>query len=248
MAERVILVTNDDSYHAEGIKALEEGLRALGRVVVVAPDRDRSAAAHALTLRHPLRPRAHGPDHWSVDGTPTDCVNLGVLGLVDARPDLVVSGINSGLNLGDDVTYSGTVAAAIEGTVLGVPSIAMSQDGPPFDYPAGARIAARISALVLERGLPRDTFLSVNVPRGPVFGARLTRQGRRIYHEPIVKRVDPRGKTYYWIGGKPSGWREDPGCDHAAVEEGLVSITPLHIDLTNHAALGEIAGWELFRS
>jgi 5'-nucleotidase len=244
MAETVILLTNDDSYYADGLKALGEALAPLGRIVVVAPDRDRSAASHALTLNHPLRPKRHGPDRWSVDGTPTDCVNLGVLGLIEPRPAVVVSGINSGLNLGDDVTYSGTIAAAIEGTILGVPSIAVSQDGPPFDYAAGATIAARITAMVLERGLPRDTFLSVNVPGGKILGSRLTRQGRRIYHEPIVKREDPRGKTYYWIGGKPSGWREDRGCDHTAVEEGYVSITPLHIDLTNHAALGDLAPWE----
>ena len=244
MTEPVILLTNDDSFHAEGLKALGEALSPLGRIVIVAPDRDRSAASHALTLNHPLRPRSHGADRWSVDGTPTDCVNLGVLGLIEPRPRLVVSGINSGLNLGDDVTYSGTVAAAIEGTVLGVHSIAVSQDGPPFDYASGARIAAGIAARVLESGLPRDTFLSVNIPAGTVQGTRLTRQGRRTYHESIVKREDPRGKTYYWIGGKPSGWREDPGCDHSAVEAGFVSITPLHIDLTNHAALGELAAWE----
>ncbi len=245
MPSPVILVTNDDAYHAEGLRALDEALRPLGRIVVVAPDRDRSAASHALTLNHPLRLRHHGEDRYSVDGTPTDCVNLGVLGLIEPRPDLVVSGINAGLNLGDDVTYSGTIAAAIEGAVLGVPSIAISQDGPPFDYPAGARMAARIAAMTLERGLPRDTFLSVNMPAGAIQGIRLTRQGRRIYHEPIVKRIDPRGKSYYWIGGKPSGWREDPDCDHAAIEGGFVSVTPLHIDLTNHAALEVLVSWEM---
>lgn len=245
MPGRVILLSNDDGYHAEGLRVLSEEIAGLGRIVIVAPDRDRSAASHALTLNHPLRPRALGRDRYSVDGTPTDCVNLGVLGLIDTRPDLVVSGINAGLNLGDDVTYSGTVAAAIEGTVLGVPSVAVSVDGPPFDFHAAAKIATRIATLVLEKGLPRDTFLSVNVPASEIRGTRLTRQGRRIYHEVIVKRVDPRGKTYYWIGGKPSGWREDPGCDHAAIEEGFVSVTPLHIDLTNHAALGELASWEL---
>ena len=120
----------------------------------------------------------------------------------------------------------------------------IAQDGPPFDYRGGAAIAARIAAKVLERGLPRDTLLSVNIPAGEIRGTRLTRQGRRVYHESIVKRIDPRGKTYYWIGGKPSGWREDRGCDHSAVAEGFVSVTPLHIDLTNHAALGELAAWE----
>lgn len=245
MPRPVILLTNDDAYFAEGLRFLDESLSPLGRVVVVAPDRDRSAASHALTLNHPLRLRPHGEDRYSVDGTPTDCVNLGVLGLIEPRPDLVVSGINAGLNLGDDVTYSGTVAAAIEGTVLGVPSIAVSQDGPPFDYPAGARVAAQIARMVIERGLPRDTFLSVNIPAKEIRGMLITRQGRRIYHEPIVKRVDPRGKTYYWIGGKPSGWRDDPGCDHSAVKEGYVSVTPLHIDLTNHAALEGLSSWSL---
>ena len=189
MSAPVILATNDDGYHAEGIRILADSLASMGRVVVVAPDRDRSAASHALTLTQPLRPRSLAPDRFSVDGTPTDCVNLGVLGLIDVRPDLVVSGINSGLNLGDDVTYSGTVAAAIEGTVLGVPSIAISLDGPPFDYPAAAGIAVKLATLVLEKGLPRDTLLSVNVPSGRIRGTKLTRQGRRIYHEVIVKRV-----------------------------------------------------------
>jgi len=246
MRPPLILLTNDDAFHAEGLRALAEAMHALGRVVVVAPERDRSAASHALTLDHPLRSRRHGEDRWAVNGTPTDCVNLGVLGLLDARPDLVVSGINAGLNVGDDVTYSGTIAAALEGTVLGVPSIAVSQDGPPFDFKRGAMVAVRIAAAVLERGLPVDTLLSVNVPRAPHKGVKLTRQGRRIQHEPIVERVDPRGKTYFWIGGKPSGWRDDPGCDHAAIDEGFVSITPLSIDLTNHEALGgELADWKL---
>lgn len=241
----VILLTNDDAYHAEGLKALHQGLSGLGRLVVVAPDRDRSAASHALTLVHPLRPKSHGADRWSVDGTPTDCVNLGVLGLLDARPDLIVSGINAGLNVGDDVTYSGTIAAAIEGTVLGVPSIAVSQDGPPFAFERGAAIARTVAAKVLADGLPRDTLININVPAGPIQGLRITRQGRREYHEPIVKREDPRGKVYYWIGGKPSGWRDDPECDHAAILASFVSITPLHIDLTNHAALATIGAWSL---
>lgn len=245
MSAPVILLTNDDGYHAEGLRALAGAMSGFGRIVIVAPDRDRSAASHALTLGRPLRPRAHGEDRFSVDGTPTDCVNLGVLGLIDTRPALVVSGINAGLNLGDDVTYSGTVAAAIEATVLGVPSIALSLDGPPFKFTAAGEIAAKLARFVLDTGLPRDTFLSANIPAGAIQGFRLTRQGRRIYHESIVKRIDPRGKSYYWIGGKPSGWREDHGCDHAAIEENYVSISPLHIDLTNHAALGELAPWEM---
>jgi 5'-nucleotidase len=241
----LILLTNDDAFHAEGLRDLAAAMHALGRVVVVAPDRDRSAASHALSLDHPLRPRRHAEDRWAVDGTPTDCVNLGVLGLLDARPALVVSGINAGLNVGDDVTYSGTIAAAIEGIVLGVPSIAVSQDGPPFDFERGAKVAVAIAETVLEKGLPQDTLLSINVPRGAHKGMKLTTQGRRVQHEPIVKRVDPRGKTYYWIGGKPSGWRDDPRCDHAAVDEGYVSITPLSIDLTNHRALdGDLSAWE----
>jgi 5'-nucleotidase len=231
MSGPLILLTNDDAFHAEGLRDLVAAMHALGRVVVVAPDRDRSAASHALSLDHPLRPRRHEEDRWSVDGTPTDCVN--------------VSGINAGLNVGDDVTYSGTIAAAIEGTVLGVPSIAVSQDGPPYDFARGAEVAVAIARTVLERGLPTDTLLSINVPREPHKGMKITRQGRRVYHEPIVERVDPRGKTYYWIGGKPSGWRDDPRCDHAAVGDGYVSVTPLSIDLTNHQALdAELASWE----
>src|SRR2546427_6566991 len=189
MSPPVILVTNDDGYHAEGLRTLAEAAACLGRVVVVAPDRDRSAASHALTLTRPLRARAHGKDRFSVDGTPTDCVNLGVLGLIDPRPDLVVAGINAGLNLGDDVTYSGTVAAAIEGTVLGVPSIALSLDGPPFDYAAAAAFAAKLGALVLERGLPRDTLLSVNLPATHAKGTKLTRHGRRVHHELAERRA-----------------------------------------------------------
>ena len=211
----------------EGLRALAEAVHALGRVVVVAPDRDRSAASHALTLDHPLRAPA-GRGSLGRGRHAHRLRHLGVLGLLDARPDIVVSGINAGLNVGDDVTYSGTIAGAIEGTVLGVPSIAhLRRTGPPFDFVAAAALAVRIAALVLDRGLPADTLLSINVPRGPHEGMQADAPG-----PPRPARADrrargPGGKTYYWIGGKPSGWREDPTATTRRSKTGYVSITPL---------------------
>jgi 5'-nucleotidase len=237
-----ILLTNDDGIAAPGLEALGRALEAVGEVTVIAPDREQSASSHALTLHRPLRVNRQAERRYSVDGTPTDCVNLGILNLLSVRPRLVVSGINRGMNLGDDITYSGTVSAAFEGTLLGVPSFAISQEvrdgradfGPAADY------AAKLAQRILEQPLPPGTLLNVNVPGAPPKGARLTRQGRRTYHQGVVERVDPSGRQYYWLGGIPPKWDEDPDSDFAAISEGLVSLTPLHLDLTHYGLLQEL--------
>ncbi len=238
-ATPLILVSNDDGVHSAGIAALARALGDLGEVVVVAPDRERSAVSHSLTLHRPLRVEALGPGRYAVDGTPTDCVNLGVNGILRRRPALVVSGINKGANLGDDVTYSGTVSAAMEGTLLGLPAFAVSLVGRgEFQFEGAARFARRLAAWVLERGLPSDTLLNVNVPTPvdgqPVGGFALTRMGRRRYGDAIIEKVDPRGKKYYWIGGDELEFEDAEGTDFHAVSHGLISVTPIHLDLTNY--------------
>jgi 5'-nucleotidase len=241
----VILVTNDDGIHAPGLAALAEALTALGEVYVVAPDREQSAVGHALTLHRPLRVDRIGERKFAVNGTPSDCVNLAVLGLLPEAPVLVASGVNHGSNLGDDVTYSGTVSAAMEGTLLGVPSMAVSQadpDGEGFD--GAATVARAVAMRLLVEGLPAKTLLNVNVPRGEIKGIRLTRLGHRIYREKVIREVDPRGRPYYWIGAGPPEWAEDSGADIAAVHDGFASVTPLHLDLTHHGALGRMTEWE----
>jgi 5'-nucleotidase len=245
-----ILVTNDDGIHAPGIRALAEALRKVGRVAVVAPDRERSAVGHALTLHHPLRATRIGPDIFSVDGTPTDCVNLGIHDLVSFTPDVVVSGINRGSNLGDDVTYSGTVSAAMEATLMGIPAIAVSlcTDGEGRHYDSAAGFAARLAGEVFSRGLPADTFLNVNIPdldRSELLPPLITRQGRRRYDGGIVDKVDPRGRKYYWIGSGELTFLDLPGTDYHAVSRGHISITPLHLDLTNYASFETLSAWQL---
>jgi 5'-nucleotidase len=241
----VILVTNDDGVHAAGLQALAAALDELGEVYVVAPDREQSAVGHALTLHRPLRVDQVGERRFAVNGTPSDCVNLGVLGLLPEPPVLVVSGINHGSNLGDDVTYSGTVSAAMEGTLLGVPSMAVSQaEGEVAGFEAAGRVAQLVAARLLVEGLPAKTLLNVNVPRGEVSGIRMTRLGHRVYREKVIQEVDPRGRPYYWIGVGPPEWREDEASDIAAVHAGLASVTPLHLDLTHFGALGRMAEWE----
>jgi len=244
----LILVTNDDGIHSPGLQVLCEALQPLGRVVVVAPDRERSAISHALTLHSPLRAVEHANDWWAVDGTPTDCVNLGIHGLLKQAPDLVVSGINLGANLGDDLTYSGTVAAAMEATLMGVPALAVSLVAERFlkeDFFWGGRWAARIAAYVLEHGLPADTFLNVNIPAKQPLGLRLTRQGKRRYADAVVQNLDPRGRAYYWIGAGELSFHDLDGTDVHAVHRGLVSMTPLHLDLTNYAAFERLRGWNI---
>ncbi|MCC6848289.1 MAG: 5'/3'-nucleotidase SurE [Deltaproteobacteria bacterium] len=234
----VILVCNDDGIRSDGIQALARAVAPLGEVYVVAPDREQSAAGHSLTLHRPLRVEEIAPRQIAIDGTPTDCVNLAVSGILPARPGLVVSGINKGANLGDDLTYSGTVSAAMEGTLLGIPSVAISLVGRThFDFGPAAEFAARLVAKVLERGLPPDTLLNVNVPdraRCEMTGCRITRQGKRRFGEALVEKTDPRGKKYYWIGGDELGFVHAPGTDYAAILEGAVSITPIHLDLTHY--------------
>jgi 5'-nucleotidase len=238
-AAPLILVSNDDGVHSEGLRALAEALRDVGEVVVVAPDRERSAVSHSLTLHRPLRVEELGPGRFAVDGTPTDCVNLAVNGILSRRPSLVFSGINKGANLGDDVTYSGTVSAAMEGTLLGLPSVAVSLLGREgFRFQSAAAFAVRLARWVVDRGLPPDTLLNVNVPAQidgrPVRGFALTRMGRRRYGDAIVEKVDPRGKKYYWIGGEELEFVDEEGTDFHAVSEGLISVTPIHLDLTNY--------------
>jgi len=244
-----ILITNDDGITAPGLSALADALSACGEIVVVAPDRERSAVSHALTLHSPLRAWQHRPGWFAVDGTPTDCVNLGVHGLFEQRPELVVSGINRGGNMGDDITYSGTVSAAMEATLMGVPALAVSldMDGAwPADYHVAAEYACRVVAMIRERGLPPDTFLNVNVPACPaedIRGICLTRQGKRVYSDLVERKVDPRGKDYYWLGCGELGFQNLPGTDFFAVANRYVSVTPLHLDLTNYGSFSLLNQW-----
>ncbi len=245
----VILVTNDDGIAAPGLRALADAMRPLGRVVIVAPDRERSGAGHALTLGRPLRVREVGPDEYSVDGTPTDCVHLGVFNLTRSeQPSLVVSGINRGLNVGDDVTYSGTVAGALEGTLLHIPSAAFSaqsDENGAIDFTVAAEFAGRIARRVLRSGLDEGILLNVNVPSGAPAGVRVTRQGTRTYRAAVVERLDPSGRPYYWIAGAdmtPSG---EPDGDHRAIRDGYISVSPLHANLTDVPSLETLGNWDL---
>jgi 5'-nucleotidase len=245
----LILVCNDDGIGAAGLRVLVESLRPLGEVVVVAPDRERSAAGHSLTLNRPLR-ASHLDDGWySVDGTPTDCITLAVMGLLPRRPQLVAAGINHGSNMGDDVTYSGTVASALEATLQGIPAFAMSLAGDgEFEFRGAGAFARRLAEEILRRGLPRDTLLNVNVPNLPadaIRGVAVTRQGRRVYSETVVRKIDPRGKAYYWIGGTGPAWERLGDTDYDAVSGGRISVTPLQFDLTNHQVIGELTAWGL---
>lgn len=248
----LILVTNDDGIRSQGILVLARALKRVGEVYVVAPDRERTAAGHSLTLHKPLRIEAQGPRMFAISGTPTDCVNLAVNQILPRRPDLVVSGINKGGNLGDDVTYSGTVSAAMEGTLLGIPSIAVSQLGEErFHFQTAARFAVRLARWVHRFGLPTDTLLNVNVPDLPpeeVKGLRVTCLGKRMFDSnSIIEKKDPRGKTYYWIGGNRVAWESRKDTDQEAVEKGMVSVTPVHLDLTNYAALAALRDLEKWR-
>jgi 5'-nucleotidase len=243
-----ILVTNDDGIQSPGIQALAKALSAIGEVWVVAPDRERTAAAHAVTLHKPLRVHQTGRRAYSVNGTPVDCVNLALLKIMPKPPQLVVSGINRGVNLGDDVLYSGTVSAAVEGTILGVPSMAVSQEGQhDFRFAVGATYAARVAQLVLDQGLPEETLLNVNIPDRPrraITGARVTCLSRRRFDNPIIEKLDPHGRKYYWIAGKRISWSRSKDADHEAIEEGMVSITPIRLDTTHHAVLDRFRAWE----
>ena len=242
-----ILVSNDDGYQAPGIRRLAEALSPLAEVHVVAPERDRSGASNSLTLELPIRASRHDDGVVSVDGTPTDCVHLAITGLLREEPDMVVAGINAGANLGDDVLYSGTVAAAIEGRFLGLPALAISMtSSSPEHFASGARVARLLVDRLLEHPLPADIILNVNVPDLPweeIRGLRATRLGHRHKAEAVIRSEDPRGRPIYWVG--PPGAEQDagPGTDFHAIREGHVSITPLQVDLTRHEALERLSGW-----
>jgi 5'-nucleotidase len=234
-----ILVTNDDGIYSEGIRKLAEALKDVGNVIIVAPDREQSAASHALTLNRPLRLLQIEENEWIVDGTPTDCVNLGVLKLMkETRPDIVVSGINFGANLGDDVTYSGTISAAFEGALLHIPSIALSAVvGEHFSFDGSVRFATSLVRWALEHHRDPAVILNVNFPVAAPAGVRITKLGRRIYTEGVIERLDPRGRAYYWIGGGAPSWHPGEGTDFEAIQAGFISITPLHLDLTHHDSI-----------
>lgn len=245
MTDPLLLVTNDDGVHAPGIRALAGHLAGLGKVFVVAPDREVSACAQSLTLKHPLRAERIGDRIWAVDGTPADCVNLALAKLLPQRPDLVVSGINRGANLGEDVFYSGTVGGAREGTFFGVPALAVSLAArADADFGPAASFARRLAAMVLEKGLPERTLLNVNVPAGVPEGVVITVQGRREHEGTILEGLDPRRRTYYWIEEGQDRWHQDEMSDIHAVRKGLISVTPLQTDTTHHAVLGVFRGWE----
>ncbi len=244
-----ILVTNDDGIRSPGLAALADALAGIGEVWVVAPDRERTAVAHAVTLHKPLRIHRISKRTYMINGTPVDCVNLALLKIMPKTPALLVSGINQGVNLGDDVLYSGTVSAAVEGTILGVPSIAVSQEGGQhkFRFEVGARYAAGVAKLVLRHGLPEETLLNVNVPDRPfrgITGIRVTCLSRRRFDNPIIEKIDPHGRHYYWIAGTRVSWARSKDSDHEALEEGRVSMTPIHLDTTHYGVLDRFRRWE----
>jgi len=245
-----ILVTNDDGIQAPGLRALAEALQAVGEVTVVAPEHEQSAVGHAITLHQPLRVRlldAAGGGWWAVQGTPADCVGLGIRKLIEDGPDLVVAGINRGANLGEDVLYSGTVSAATEAVILGVPAFAVSNVSfTSDDYRAAAAFATDLAGRLLRHPLPPPTFLNVNVPDLPperIAGVRVTRQGWRVYRSTYIERVDPRGRPYYWLGAERPEDEPVPGTDIAAIQAGYIAVTPQQPDLTAHERLAELAGW-----
>lgn len=245
-----ILVTNDDGYLAGGIQALAEAAEALGEVQVVAPDREQSATSHSLTLHYPLRVRTTSDGRQVVDGTPTDCVMLAIGELLDERPDFVLSGINHGANLGDDVLYSGTVAAAMEATILGIPAIAVSHAGRDHDHIADWKdvLTGLLRQLMTRDQFPKETLLNVNLPPvrpDQVEGVRVTTLGRRAYVGSLTRAADPNGREYFWIGGGESKWWGGPESDFRAIHEKCISVTPLHLDLTNYKLLEDIGGWDL---
>jgi 5'-nucleotidase len=247
----LILVTNDDGIDAPGLLALADSVASLGQVWVVAPEKQQSAMSHALTLHKPLRLYGEGERRYAVSGTPTDCVFVGVLHLMPERPAVVLSGVNRGANLGDDVSYSGTVSAALEAAIMGIPGIALSHvDYRSPDYRDGVDFARQLAEQVLRDGLPKGKYLNVNfpsAPRGGIKGVRVTRLGQRYYADTIVECTDPRGRPYFWIGGKDPQFNDIPGSDCNAVHEGYISVTPLHSDPTDHDGLDTLRGWGLER-
>jgi len=254
MTERPhILVTNDDGIDSDSLVPVADALSEVGEVHVIVPERNWSGASHSITLFRPLRCRRTnlrgGREAFMTDGSPTDCVRLAVLGFLKRRPDLIVSGINRGANLGDDITYSGTVAAAMEGVLSSIPSVAISVGsiGGDIDYGPAAAFAALLARNVFERGFMADALLNVNVPALPrhrIEGVEVTRLGKRNYHDQLVERLDPYGNPYYWVGGPAVSDEAEPGTDVAAVRAGRISVTPIRLDLTGHALLDELSSWD----
>ncbi|MGA2193243.1 MAG: 5'/3'-nucleotidase SurE [Nitrospirota bacterium] len=240
----LILATNDDGVYSPGLTTLAHALKELGDVWVVAPDREQSAVSHSLTLHRPLLVEEVMEKVYSVNGTPTDCVNLAVHGLLPGPPDIVVSGINKGANLGEDITYSGTVSAAFEAMIMGIPAFAISMAArEDFIFKSAADFAVKLAGIIIKKGMKKGTLLNVNVPNLPpetIKGAKTTCQGRRVYTGSVLTRVDPRGKKYYWIGGDTERWVDAPDADHAAVREGFISVTPLKLDMTDYEYMGEM--------
>lgn len=236
---RTILVTNDDGIHSQGLEALRQAVAPLGRTIVVAPDRDNSAVSHSLTMSRPLQVKTISEDSYTVDGTPTDCVILALGKILTHKPDLLVSGINAGPNIGDDISYSGTVSAAMEGTMYSIPSMAVSLAGePPYDYAVAAELAKKMAAKILDSMLPHNTLINMNVPAGKKYkGIRITRQGRRLWENAIQETEDPWNRKRYWIGGGTPVKDLGDDTDVRAIQEGFVSVTPIHLDLTNHSGL-----------
>ncbi len=240
-----ILVTNDDGINSSGLISLYNSMKELGDAYIVAPDRERSAVSHSLTMHRPLKVERLNHNIFSVNGTPTDCVAIGVNKILPEKPALIVSGINKGANLGDDITYSGTVSAAIESTIMGIPAFAISlvfkkKSVSPLYFDTAAKIATEIGKYILKNSLPYDTLLNVNVPNLPVKdikGIKITRQGKHIYDESIHETFAPNGEKYYWIGGGNPYWEHGEDTDIQAIKDDYVSITPIHLDLTNYEAL-----------
>ncbi len=245
-----ILCTNDDGIYASGLEVLARVAGELGSVTLVAPDRQQSASSHSLTLHRPLRLTETAPDSYVVNGTPTDCVLLAVSQLYEEAPDLVLSGVNHGPNMGEDVLYSGTVAAAMEATILGIPAVAISYAGDDEGRVEGyeAILRSLLRDLLEHRDFPPETFFNVNLPDRPaaeVEGVRVTSLGRRIYLDSLTRSRDPRGREYFWIGGGESRWRGREDSDFRAVQAGYVSLTPLHLDLTDFRLIEEVRAWSL---
>jgi 5'-nucleotidase len=245
---RRILVTNDDGIHAPGLHALTKAMATLGEVWVVAPEKTQNAVGRAMTLHKPLRLRQMRTRWYAVNGTPADCVTLAVCHLLETSvPALVVSGINKGWNLGDDVTNSGTVAGALEGMLHGIPSMAVSlEDCPKASYAVAAHYSVQLAERILKSGLPEGTILNVNVPgskKETILGIQFTSLSQRRYHKPIVEKIDPRGGSYFWIAGERESWARKKPSDHDAVERNMVSVSPLHLDLTDYVALNTLKSW-----
>lgn len=244
-----ILITNDDGIHSPGLEILRKHLKKLGDVIAVAPEREMSTASHALTLHHPLRISQIKKKVFITNGTPSDCINIAILGILKEKPDLVVSGINRGPNLGDDVTYSGTVAASMEATLRGIPSFAISVASfKNCRFNVAAKFAFILARYILKNGLPAHTFLNVNVPNvnlKNIRGVGITRQGKRIYKEELIKRTDPRGHTYYWLGGIEPSSEIEAGTDFAAIARNKISVTPSQLDLTDYKMIGKLRKWHI---